>query len=63
MIKILSEFSTNIIILSRLNDETIIEIITEVQNIAVIVGVRLLWICCEKVYKHYKNRRNDRRKY
>ena len=61
MIKIFSEFSTNIIILSRLNDETIIEIITEFQNIAVIVVVRVVWFGFNKLYQHIrKNRKNGR---
>lgn len=57
MVKLFSEFITNIILLSVINNEAIIEIITEVQNILVVIAVRIVYGLCEKGYKNYRDGR------
>lgn len=60
MVKIFSELLINFSILTFLNDETILEIITEVKNVAVIVIVRVLWVIVEWLYKYFRKKKNGR---
>jgi len=58
MIKLFSEFITNIILLAVINNEAFTRVLTEVQNILAIVAVRLLWIAYEKFVERRKKKQN-----
>nr|WP_321356635.1 hypothetical protein [uncultured Draconibacterium sp.] len=55
MIKLFSELFTNIIVLGIINNQAILEAITELKNLAAVLVVRVLWYGAEKLYKHLKN--------
>jgi hypothetical protein len=53
MLKFLGEFSTNITLLAVTQDDTLINALAELQNVVVIILVRVLWVLGEKLYNRY----------
>lgn len=59
MIKIFSEFLTNIILLSTINNEAFMEAVSEIKNIVVIIVVRLVFYWCERVFNKWRKNTNE----